>query len=65
MSNACNDTNSVCPPNAELLVQLFPNVPLSRAVAPHESLPSNRKIRDLLGFKEQHNWRRYGADPIA
>lgn len=61
--NACNDTNSVCQPNAELLAQFFPNVPLSRPVGPHESLLSNRKIREVLGFVEDHNWRKYVADP--
>jgi nucleoside-diphosphate-sugar epimerase len=63
--NACNDTNSVCQPNAELLARFFPNVPLSRPVEPHESLLSNRKIREVLGFREDHNWRRYVADPLA
>jgi nucleoside-diphosphate-sugar epimerase len=63
--NACNDTNSVCQPNSELLAQFFPNVPLSREIAPTESLLSNQKIRDVLGFKEQHNWRRYVPDPRA
>jgi nucleoside-diphosphate-sugar epimerase len=57
--NAVNDTNSVPQPNAELLATYFPNVPLSRPVAPNESLLSNRKIREVLGFKEQHNWRQY------
>ncbi len=57
--NAVNDTNSVPQPNAELLAKYFPNVPLSRAVAPNESLLSNRKIREVLGFTEQHNWRKY------
>ncbi len=63
--NAVNDTNSVCQTNEELLAQFFPNVPLSRPVGPHESLLSNRKIREVLGFEEEHNWRRYVADPMA
>jgi nucleoside-diphosphate-sugar epimerase len=63
--NACNDTNSVCQPNAELLAEFFPNVPLSRPVGPQESLLSNAKIRKVLGFKEQHNWRNYVKDPRA
>jgi len=25
----------------------------------HEALFSNRKVREVLGFKEQHNWRQY------
>ena len=55
--NAVNDTNSVPQPNADLLAQFFANVPLTRAVEPNESLLSNQKIREVLGFKEQHNWR--------
>ncbi len=57
--NACNDTNSVPQENAELLKRFFPNVPLSREVGPHESLLSNRKIREVLGFREEHDWRKY------
>jgi len=63
--NACNDTNSVCQSNQELLARFFPKVPLSRPVGPQESLLSNRKIKSVLGFKEQHNWRNYVADPMA
>lgn len=57
--NACNDSNSVPQTNEELLKRFFPNVPLSRPVGPHESLLSNRKIREVLGFREEHDWRRY------
>jgi nucleoside-diphosphate-sugar epimerase len=63
--NAVNDTNSVPQPNADLLARYFPKVPLSRPVAPNESLLSNAKIRAVLGFKEQHNWRRYLPDRPA
>jgi len=63
--NACNDTNSVCQSNQELLARFFPKVPLSRPVKAHESLLSNRKIREVLGFKEQHNWRNYIDDPTV
>lgn len=59
--NAVNDTNSVPQPNAELLKQFFPKVPLTRPVGTNESLLSNQKIREVLGFKEQHNWRKYVA----
>ncbi len=55
--NACNDTNSVPQPNAELLESFFPDVPLTRPVGENESLLSNAKIREVLGFKEEHNWR--------
>ncbi|MDB5664508.1 NAD(P)-dependent oxidoreductase [Cypionkella sp.] len=63
--NATNDTNSVCQSNQELLARFFPNVPLSRPVGAHESLLSNRKVREVLGFKEQHNWRNYVDDPTV
>ena len=62
--NACNDTNSVCQTNANLLAEFFPDVPLSRPVEPHESLLSNAKIRAVLGFEEDHNWRKYVPDPL-
>ncbi len=63
--NACNDTNSVCQSNQELLARFFPKVPLSRALGKNESLLSNRKIKQVLGFQEQHNWRQYVDDPTA
>lgn len=63
--NATNDTNSVCQSNQELLARFFPKVPLSRPVKSHESLISNRKIREVLGFKEAHNWRQYVDDPTT
>jgi len=57
--NAGNDTNSVDIPNSEILKRFFPNVPVSRKLGEHEALFSNRKIREILGFVEEHNWRRY------
>ncbi len=63
--NACNDTNSVCQSNQELLARFFPKVPLSRPVGARESLLSNRKVREVLGFKEQHDWRNYVDDPTV
>jgi nucleoside-diphosphate-sugar epimerase len=57
--NAANDSNAVPQPNSDLLAQFFPDVPLSRPVGDHEGLLSNRKIREVLGFKEQHDWRKY------
>ena len=63
--NAANDTNSVARKNADLLAAFFPNVPLTRPLAPYEGLLSNRKIREVLGFAEEHDWRKYVADPNA
>jgi nucleoside-diphosphate-sugar epimerase len=63
MFNAGNDENSVNMTNAEILAEFFPAVPLSRDLAPHEALFSNRKIREVLGFKERHSWRNVVSDP--
>ena len=57
--NAGNDTNSVAVPNVELLKTYYEGVPVTRALGEHEALFSNRKIREVLGFKEEHDWRKY------
>lgn len=57
--NAGNDDNGAIIPSKELADKFFPNVPISRKLGEHEALFSNRKIREVLGFKEQHNWRKY------
>ncbi len=57
--NACNDTVSANTPSRELAAQFFPNVPFTREIGTFESLLSNRKIRDVLGFREAHDWRRH------
>lgn len=60
--NAGNDTNSANIPTGEIAKRFFPNVPVTREMGEHEALFSNRKIREMLGFKEEHNWRKYVAD---
>ena len=57
--NAGNDTNSVDTPTADLSTRFFPGVPLNREMGEHEALFSNRKIREVLGFREEHDWRKY------
>jgi nucleoside-diphosphate-sugar epimerase len=57
--NAGNDHNGAIIPSKELAEQFFPGVPVSRELQGDEALFSNRKIREVLGFKEQHNWRKY------
>jgi nucleoside-diphosphate-sugar epimerase len=57
--NAGNDTNSVDISNGEIIKRFFPGVPVIRELGEHEALFSNQKIRDMLGFKEEHNWRSY------
>lgn len=60
--NAGNDHNGAIIPSNELAERFFPEVPLSRELGEHEALFSNRKIKEVLGFKEQHNWRKYVSD---
>jgi nucleoside-diphosphate-sugar epimerase len=57
--NAANDTGSSNLPSRELAKRYFPNVPFTREIGEFEGLLSNRKIREVLGFKEDHNWRLY------
>lgn len=57
--NAGNDQNGAILPNKELIARFFPGVPLTRELEEYEALFSNRKIREVLGFKEQHNWQKY------
>ncbi len=57
--NAGNDHNSVDIPNSEILARFFPDVLVKRDLDEHEALFSNRKIREVLGFEENHNWRMY------
>ena len=60
--NAGNDNNSATIPSKELAETYFPGVPFTRELGEHEALFSNKKIRDVLGFKEQHNWQRYVSE---
>ena len=57
--NAGNDQNGAVIPSKELAEKYFPGVPISRQLEEHEALFSNRKIREVLGFREQHNWQKY------
>ena len=57
--NAGNDHNGAVIPTKELAERFFPGVPVTRELGEHEALFSNRKIREVLGFKEEHPWRKY------
>lgn len=50
-------------PNDTLLAEVFPDVPLTRPVGPHETLLSIDKARRILGYEPQHSWRDEVADP--
>lgn len=57
--NATNDTVTADVTTQELAARFFPNTPFKREMGADEAVISNRKIREVLGFKEQHNWRKY------
>ncbi|KNY05839.1 NAD-dependent epimerase/dehydratase family protein [Microbacterium sp. GCS4] len=44
-------------PNAELLAEVFPDVPVGREVGANETLLSIDKARRMLGYEPQHSWR--------
>jgi nucleoside-diphosphate-sugar epimerase len=55
--NAVNDTITADQPTAEFLARWCPAVPVTRPMLGSEAPLSNRKAREVLGFKEEHNWR--------
>lgn len=57
--NAVNDTITAREPTAEFLKRWAPGSPITRPLEGFEAPLSNRKIRDVLGFAEEHNWRKY------
>ncbi|WP_082666468.1 NAD(P)-dependent oxidoreductase, partial [Aureimonas sp. AU4] len=60
--NATNDTITAREPTAAFLARHQPGTPVTREMGEFEAPLSNRKIREVLGFREQHNWRRYVAE---
>ena len=44
-------------PNAELMAETFPDVPLKEGVGPNATLLSIDKARRVLGYEPQHSWR--------
>jgi UDP-glucose 4-epimerase len=57
--NAVNDEITANTPTAEYLAQWAPGTPITSSIEGYEAPISNRKIREVLGFVEQHNWRQY------
>lgn len=60
--NATADDNSSDLPARTLVERYFPDVPVHGELGEFETLLSNRRARDLLGFKQQHHWRDYVKD---
>ena len=46
-------------PTAELLKRFYPKVPVKAKLAEFETLLSNKKAREKLGFEQKHFWRTY------
>jgi UDP-glucose 4-epimerase len=57
--NATNDTATLDEPTAEFLKRNFPHAPITRPLGEREAPLSNRKAREVLGFRESHYWRKY------
>jgi nucleoside-diphosphate-sugar epimerase len=45
-------------PVTELAAEVFPDIPFTREVGPHETLLSIEKARRMLGYQPQFGWRR-------
>jgi nucleoside-diphosphate-sugar epimerase len=60
--NAVNDTITAKEPTADFLARWCPRTPLRRPLIGQEAPLSNRKAREVLGFVEDHNWRKYVPD---
>lgn len=63
--NASNNDHSVNLTTKELLERFYQGVPVKSELGEHETLYSNRKAREILKWKEEHNWRKYLEDPRA
>ena len=55
--NAANDDTSSDLPTRELLTRFYPDVPVRGELGEFETLLSNRKAKELLGFNPRHSWR--------
>ncbi|KAH8898653.1 UDP-glucose 4-epimerase [Thozetella sp. PMI_491] len=57
--NATNDEITNLTNTPDFLREQCPNTPFTRTLGEREAPMSNRKVKELLGFEEDHNWRRY------
>jgi UDP-glucose 4-epimerase len=57
--NAVNDSITAMEPTAAFLKKHCPQIPLTREMVGNEAPLSNAKIREVLGFREEHDWRKY------
>ncbi|TEA13670.1 Uronate dehydrogenase [Colletotrichum sidae] len=57
--NATNDQMTSLEPTTDFLQRVSPDTPFTREMEIHEAPMSNRKIRGILGFKEEHPWTKH------
>lgn len=57
--NCTNDTITVTEKTKDFLAKVCPGVPITREMGEYEAPLSNRKIREVLGFKNVHDWKKY------
>lgn len=63
--NVANDAMSVALSPEEVVARYYEGVPLREPAGSWTTPYSNRKIREVLGFREQHPWTRYVAPAQA
>lgn len=61
--NCANDHTSVNLTTAELLDRYYAGVPVRGDLETYQTLYSNQRIKEVLGFREEHPWRKYLDDP--
>ncbi|KAF9884499.1 hypothetical protein FE257_001686 [Aspergillus nanangensis] len=54
-----NEITNLQRSSTEFLQRVCPDVPFTREMETREAPVSNRKIRELLGFEEEHSWPEY------
>lgn len=57
--NATNDSITNKHRTVEFLKKLYPHIPHTREMDEYEAPITNKKIKQMLGFKEEHPWKLY------
>ncbi len=51
-------------PSAQIIAEYYPGVPAADDLGEYEALFGNRKIRSVLGFRQEHSWRKYVSSEV-
>ncbi len=57
--NATSNTNMTTMPTREIIDTYYKDVPVDESLGDYQGLSSNKKACTMLGFREEHNWRKY------